>query len=92
MRRLLALLMMLTLAGCASLPTEIDVQSGPELIPLEQQEFAYYSPASPEEGASPQEIVSGFWQLGQVRRMTIRWPESTFPKLLQLAGSQTPKH
>uniref|UniRef100_UPI0040485AE0 GerMN domain-containing protein n=1 Tax=Aquiluna sp. TaxID=2053504 RepID=UPI0040485AE0 len=64
MRRLFALLMTLTLAGCASLPTEIDVQSGPELIPLEQQEFAYYSPASPEEGASPQEIVSGFLAAG----------------------------
>ncbi|MGA1768039.1 MAG: hypothetical protein ACO4AA_05495, partial [Aquiluna sp.] len=64
MRRLFALFMTLTLAGCASLPTEIDVQSGPELIPLEQQEFAYYSPASPEEGASPQEIVSGFLAAG----------------------------
>ena len=64
MRRLFVLFMTLTLVGCASLPTEIDVQSGPELIPLEQQEFAYYSPASPEEGASPQEIVSGFLAAG----------------------------
>ena len=64
MRRLFVLFLTLTLVGCASLPTEIDVQSGPELIPLEQQEFAYYSPASPEEGASPQEIVSGFLAAG----------------------------
>lgn len=64
MRRLLILLMSLSLVGCATLPTEIDVQTGPELIPVEQQEFSYYSPASPEEGASPQEIVSGFLAAG----------------------------
>lgn len=64
MRRFIALLATLVLAGCATLPTEIDVQQGPELIPVEQQEFAYYSPASPEEGASPQEIVSGFLAAG----------------------------
>ena len=64
MRRLIALLATLLLSGCATLPTEIDVQQGPELIPVEQQEFSYYSPASPEEGASPQEIVSGFLAAG----------------------------
>lgn len=64
MRRLFVFLISLTLAGCATLPTEIDVQAGPELIPVEQQEFSYYSPASPEEGASPQEIVSGFLAAG----------------------------
>ena len=64
MRRFIALLATLVLAGCATLPTEIDVQQGPELIPVEQQEFSYYSPASPEEGASPQEIVSGFLAAG----------------------------
>ncbi|MEL0200541.1 MAG: hypothetical protein VW959_04260, partial [Aquiluna sp.] len=64
MRRLIALLATLVLSGCATLPTEIDVQQGPELIPVEQQEFSYYSPASPEEGASPQEIVSGFLAAG----------------------------
>ena len=64
MRRLFIVLLSLTLVGCATLPTEIDVQAGPELIPVEQQEFSYYSPASPEEGASPQEIVSGFLAAG----------------------------
>ena len=64
MRRLIALLATLVLSGCATLPTEIDVQQGPELIPVEQQEFSYYSPASPDEGASPQEIVSGFLAAG----------------------------
>lgn len=64
MRKLIALLTTLVLAGCATLPTEIDVQQGPELIPVEQQEFSYYSPASPEQGASPQEIVSGFLAAG----------------------------
>ena len=64
MRRIFGLVLVLSLAGCATLPTEVDVQSGPELVPVEQQEFAYYSPASPEEGASPQEIVSGFLAAG----------------------------
>lgn len=64
MRRILTALVVLTLAGCASLPTDLDVQPGPELIPIEQQEFSYYSPASPEQGASPQEIVSGFLVAG----------------------------
>lgn len=64
MRRLMAALLLFALSGCASLPTQIDVQQGPELIPVEQQEFSYYSPASPEEGASPQEIVSGFLAAG----------------------------
>ena len=64
MRRLFVIFLSLALTGCATLPTQIDVQAGPELIPLEQQEFSYYSPASPEAGASPQEIVSGFLAAG----------------------------
>jgi hypothetical protein len=63
-RKLIALLATMVLAGCASLPTEIDVQAGPELISPTGQEFSYYSPASPAPGASAQEIVSGFLAAG----------------------------
>lgn len=64
MRKLLALMAVLSLTGCASLPTSLNVQSGPELVVPSAQEFAYYSPASPVPGASPQEIVSGFLAAG----------------------------
>ena len=64
MKRLVALLSTLLLTGCAALPTELDVQSGPELVGPAAQEFSYYSPASPSLGATPQEIVSGFLAAG----------------------------
>lgn len=64
MRRLLALLATLALAGCATLPTELDVQAGPELVGPAAQEFSYYSPAGPSQGATAQEIVSGFLAAG----------------------------
>jgi hypothetical protein len=64
MRKLVALISTLLLAGCAALPTELDVQSGPELVSPTGQEFSYYSPASPSPGASSQEIVSGFLAAG----------------------------
>lgn len=64
MRRLIALFATMLLAGCATLPTELDVQTGPELVAPTGQEFSYYSPASPAIGASAQEIVSGFLAAG----------------------------
>ena len=64
MRRLLALLAMVALSGCAVLPTALDVQSGPELLVPTGQDFAYYSPAGPTMNASAQEIVSGFLAAG----------------------------
>jgi len=64
MRKLIALIATLLLAGCATLPTELDVQSGPELVAPSGQEFSYYSPASPSPGATAQEIVSGFLAAG----------------------------
>ncbi len=64
MKRFIALLSILLLAGCATLPTELDVQAGPELVAPTGQEFSYYSPASPTVGASAQEIVSGFLAAG----------------------------
>lgn len=64
MRRLLALLALFSLTGCAVLPTALDVQTGPELLVTTSQDFAYYSPASPTLNASAQEIVSGFLAAG----------------------------
>ena len=64
MKRVIALLSTLLLAGCATLPTDLDVQAGPELVAPTGQEFSYYSPASPSIGASAQEIVSGFLAAG----------------------------
>lgn len=64
MKKLIALFAIGLLAGCASLPTELDVQSGPELVAPSGPEFSYYSPASPVQGATAQEIVSGFLAAG----------------------------
>lgn len=64
MRGLLALLALVSLTGCAVLPTGLDVQTGPELSAPTGQDFAYYSPARPSLNASAQEIVSGFLAAG----------------------------
>lgn len=61
---LVALASAVLLAGCAALPTALDVQSGPELEQAESQEFAYYSPAGPSFGATPSDIISGFLNAG----------------------------
>ena len=54
----------LVLTGCASIPTQLDVQSGPDIAPEAQQEFAYYTPSGPSFNATSQEIVSGFLAAG----------------------------
>lgn len=64
MKKFLAMLSLLVLSGCAALPTELDVQTGPELAVPGTQDFAYYSPAGPALGATQQEIVSGFLAAG----------------------------
>ncbi len=63
-RRLVAVFSLLLLSGCATLPTELDVQQGPEIAPETQQEFAYYTPSGPALNATAQEIVSGFLGAG----------------------------
>jgi hypothetical protein len=63
-RRLIALLALISLSGCAVLPTALDVQTGPELVVATGQDLAYYSPAGPNLNASAQEIVSGFLAAG----------------------------
>lgn len=64
MRKLIALLSVLLLAGCASLPMNLEIERGPQLAPAGQQDFSYYSPAGPASGATAQEIVSGFLAAG----------------------------
>ena len=64
MRKISLSLSVLLLAGCASLPSGINVEIGPELTAPEQQELSFYSPASPLPGATPSEIVSGFLSAG----------------------------
>ena len=54
----------LVLTGCASIPTQLDIQSGPDIAPEAQQEFAYYTPSGPSFNATSQEIVSGFLAAG----------------------------
>ena len=65
MRKFFALaISVLLLSGCAQLPTKVDIKSGPELIAPEAADFSYYVPTGPSEGASQQEIVSGFLAAG----------------------------
>ena len=64
MRRALIFGLVLLLAGCAGLPTQINVQTGPELIAPTAQELSFYTPSGPNAGDSPQEIISGFLAAG----------------------------
>jgi hypothetical protein len=65
MKKLIALtLLSVLLAGCAQLPTKVDIKSGPELIAPEAADFSYYVPTGPAAGDSSQEIVSGFLAAG----------------------------
>jgi hypothetical protein len=64
MRRLIAIASVLALAGCASLPTGLNIETGPELTSPDQQEIAFFSPSSPLPGATPSEIVNGFLAAG----------------------------
>lgn len=64
MRKIAILVSLLLLTGCASLPSNLDIEIGPELSTQDQQELSFYSPASPLPGANPGEIVSGFLSAG----------------------------
>ena len=63
-KKAFVLIATLVLAGCASIPTQLDIQSGPDIAPEAQQEFAYYTPSGPSLNATSQEIVSGFLAAG----------------------------
>ena len=64
MRKIALVLSVILLSGCASLPSNLNIEIGPELSTPDQQELSFYSPASPLPGASPSEIVSGFLSAG----------------------------
>lgn len=64
MRKISVVLSVILLSGCASLPSNVNIEIGPELSTPDQQELSFYSPASPLPGASPSEIVSGFLSAG----------------------------
>ena len=64
MKRLIALAVVLTLTGCASLPIAGPVRIGPDLVPTTDGDSFYYSPSSPFDGASQTEILNGFIAAG----------------------------
>lgn len=65
MKKIFALALVATmLTGCAQLPTAVNIKSGPELVAPEAADFSYYIPTGPSEGATQQEIVSGFLAAG----------------------------
>ena len=64
MKRLLALAMVMSLTGCASLPVAGPVRIGPDLVSTTEGDSFYYSPSSPFDGASQSEILNGFIAAG----------------------------
>ncbi len=64
MRALIALVLLATLTGCATLPVSGPVRIGPDLATPSDGNSFYYSPASPVEGATETEILSGFISAG----------------------------
>lgn len=64
MKRLIALAVVMTLTGCASLPIAGPVRIGPDLVPTTDGDSFYYSPSSPFDGASQTEILNGFIAAG----------------------------
>jgi hypothetical protein len=53
-----------TLTGCATLPVSGPVRIGPDLATPSDGNSFYYSPASPVDGATETEILSGFISAG----------------------------
>lgn len=64
MRPLVAVLIVLSLTGCASLPVSGPVRIGPDLSTNNDAESFYYSPSVPTDGASQTEILTGFIAAG----------------------------
>jgi hypothetical protein len=64
MRAFIALVLLAALSGCATLPVSGPVRIGPDLAQPSDDNSFYYSPASPVEGASAAEILSGFLSAG----------------------------
>lgn len=64
MRALVAIVLVASLSGCASLPVSGPVRIGPDLAQPSADNSFYYSPSSPVDGASATEILSGFLSAG----------------------------
>jgi hypothetical protein len=64
LRALIALVLVATLTGCATLPVSGPVRIGPDLATPSDGNSFYYSPASPVDGATETEILSGFISAG----------------------------
>ncbi len=63
-RNFLAVLLLASLTGCATLPVSGPVRIGPDLAPPSDSTSFYYSPATPFDGASETEILAGFLAAG----------------------------
>jgi hypothetical protein len=63
-KKFLALLLLASLTGCATLPVSGPVRIGPDLAPPTDSNSFYYSPATPVDGATETEILSGFLAAG----------------------------
>lgn len=64
MRKLAAIVLLVSLTGCAALPVSGPVRIGPDLTASTEVESFYYSPSPPADGASQAEILSGFLAAG----------------------------
>lgn len=64
MRKSLALVLVFSLTGCATLPMSGPIRIGPDLAPATDSESFYYSPALPADGATGSEILAGFLAAG----------------------------
>lgn len=64
MRILIAIALVAVLTGCATLPVSGPVRIGPDLAQPSDGTSFYYSPASPVDGATETEILSGFISAG----------------------------
>jgi hypothetical protein len=63
-QKFLAVLLLASLTGCATLPVSGPVRIGPDLEPPSDSTSFYYSPATPVDGASETEILAGFLAAG----------------------------
>jgi hypothetical protein len=63
-QKFLAVLLLASLTGCATLPVSGPVRIGPDLEPPSDSTSFYYSPATPVDGSSETEILAGFLAAG----------------------------
>jgi len=64
LKLLLGSLVVFSLAGCAAIPQDGMVLTGPAVETEADQENLYYSPSGPEQGATKEQILNGFLNAG----------------------------